>query len=275
MRAITEIREDIASCDKELARLLARRMDCIGEIIDYKKLHGMPILQPEQEARQRKLWEGILDGNPYEEEQLEVFECILQMSKKVQAKALFAQNIALIGFMGAGKSTVSHCLKDMLAMEEVETDAMIVEAEGMAITDIFAKYGEPYFRNCESNAIIGLQDRRQVIISCGGGAVMRDENVENLKRSSRIVLLTATPKTILERVKDSNERPILNGHMNVEYIAELMEKRRKKYEEAADIVIATDGKTVIEICEELVQKWNEMEGGQEGNGVITEASMEK
>ena len=89
------------------------------------------------------------------------------------------------------------------------------------------------------------------------------------------MLLTATPKTILERVKDSNERPILNGHMNVEYIAELMEKRRKKYEEAADIVIATDGKTVIEICEELVQKWNEMEGGQEGNGVITEASMEK
>jgi shikimate kinase len=250
-------------------------MDCIGEIIDYKKLNGMPILQPEQEARQRKLWEGILDGNLYEEEQLEVFECILQMSKKVQAKALFAQNIALIGFMGAGKSTVSHCLKDMLAMEEVETDTMIVEAEGMAITDIFAKYGEPYFRNCESKAIIGLQDRRQVIISCGGGAVMRDENVENLKRSSRIVLLTATPKTILERVKDSNERPILNGHMNVEYIAELMEKRRKKYEEAADIVIATDGKTVIEICEELVQKWNEMEGGQEGNGVITEASMEK
>ena len=52
MRAITEIREDIASCDKELARLLARRMDCIGEIIDYKKLNGMPILQPEQEARQ-------------------------------------------------------------------------------------------------------------------------------------------------------------------------------------------------------------------------------
>lgn len=265
MRAIAKIREDIAACDKELARLLARRMDCIGEVIAHKKSHGMPILQPEQEARQRKLLADILDGAPYEEEQLQVFECILKMSKKVQAKALFARNIALIGFMGAGKSTVSHCLKDMLAMEEVETDAMIVEAEGMAITDIFAKYGEPYFRNCESNAIIELQDRRQVIISCGGGAVMRDENVENLKKSSRIVLLTATPETTLERVKDSDERPILNGHMNVEYIAQLMEKRREKYEEAADIVIATDGKTVIEICEELIRKLNGMEGGREEN----------
>ncbi|NBH71089.1 shikimate kinase [Clostridiaceae bacterium] len=260
MREIAKIREEIAACDEELARLLARRMDGIGEIIGYKKMHGLPVFQPGQEARQQKQLEGILGGNPYEEELLEVFACILRMSKKVQAKALFAHNIALIGFMGAGKSTVSHCLKDMLSMEEVETDAMVVESEGMAITDIFAKYGEPYFRNCESNAIIELQNRRQVIISCGGGAVMRDENVENLKKSSRIVLLTATPKTILERVKGSDERPILNGHMNEEYISELMEKRRKKYEEAADVVIATDDKPVIEICEELIRKLNGTDG---------------
>ncbi len=258
MRDIEQIRKDIEICDEELAKLLTRRMDCIEEIISYKKAHGMSILQPEQETRQRKMLERILRESPYDEFS-EVFGCILNMSKKVQAKKLFTRNIALIGFMGAGKSTVSHCLKDMLALEEVETDAMIVEAEKMAITDIFSKYGEPYFRNCESNAIIELQNRRRVIISCGGGAVMRDENVENLKKSSRIVLLTATPETTLERVKDSDERPILNGHMNVEYIAELMEKRREKYEAAADIVIATDKKTVIEICEELIQKLNQME----------------
>ena len=170
----------------------------------------------------------------------------------------FHYHIALIGFMGAGKTTVSHCLKDMLALEEVETDVMVAEAEGMAITDIFSKYGEPYFRACESNAIIALQDRHGVVISCGGGAVMRDENVENLKKSSRIVLLTARPETILERVKHSKERPILNGHMNVEYIEELMEKRRAKYEAAADIVISTDGKRVTEICEELVQRLKEI-----------------
>lgn len=85
---------------------------------------------------------------------------------------------------------------------------------------------------------------------------MREENVANLKKSSRIVLLTAAPETILERVKNSDARPILNGHMNVEYIAELMEKRREKYEAAADLKIATDGKKVEDICQEIVEELN-------------------
>ena len=88
---------------------------------------------------------------------------------------------------------------------------------------------------------------------------MRDENVENLKKSSRIVLLTAMPETILERVKDSNERPSLNCHMNVEYLADLIENRRAKYEAAADIVIATDNKSVTDICEELMHRMEELE----------------
>lgn len=167
---------------------------------------------------------------------------------------LLPYNIALIGFMGTGKSTVSHYLKEMLAMEEIDTDAMVVETEGMKITDIFEKYGEPYFRNCEKRAILSLQNRRQLIISCGGGAVMREENVRNLKKSSRIVLLEAMPETILERVKNSTQRPILNGNMNVEFISQLMEKRRECYEKAADIVIQTDGKDVPSICEELIQR---------------------
>ncbi len=163
-------------------------------------------------------------------------------------------NIALIGFMGAGKSTVSHYLRDKLGMDEVETDEMIVEAEGMAITEIFDRYKEPYFRDCESRAVKALQHRSRVVISCGGGLVLRQENVTNLKKNSRIVLLTASPETILERVKDSSERPVLNGHMNTEYIAQLMEKRREAYEAAADLVISTDGKTVEEIGEELIHK---------------------
>lgn len=259
MRDLQEIRNDISKCDEEIARLLAKRMDYVGEVIAFKKANGLPILQPAQEASRQEMLQSVLKGYAYEKEIQEIFDSILKVSKQVQAKELFSYNIALIGFMGAGKSTVSHYLKDMLAMEEIETDAMIVKSEGMEITDIFAKYGEPYFRNCESNAIIELQNCRQVIISCGGGAVMREENVENLKKSSRIVLLTATPETTLERVKDSTERPILNGNMNVEYIAGLMEKRRAKYEAAADIIIATDGKDVAEICEELIRKLSAME----------------
>ena len=93
-----------------------------------------------------------------------------------------------------------------------------------------------------------------MIVSCGGGAVLRDENIEIMRGQGKIILLTATPQTIYERVKDNHDRPVLNGNMNVEYISELMEKRKVRYEMAADIVIATDGKTVDEICNEILEE---------------------
>ena len=90
---------------------------------------------------------------------------------------------------------------------------------------------------------------------------LREENVREMKKNGRVVLLTASPETIYERVKDSNDRPLLNGNNNVEYIAELMEKRREKYEAAADVVIRTDGKTVLQISEELLTKLAELDKG--------------
>ena len=83
---------------------------------------------------------------------------------------------------------------------------------------------------------------------------MRDENIDHMKKSGRVVLLTASPETTLERVKNSNDRPILNNNMNVEFISNLQEKRREKYNAAADLSIATDGKTADEICEEIIMK---------------------
>ena len=80
-----------------------------------------------------------------------------------------------------------------------------------------------------------------------------------MKKNGRVVLLTARPGTIYERVKDSTDRPLLNGNNNEAYIAELMEKRREKYEAAADIVVHTDQKSVLQICEELVRKLTEQE----------------
>ena len=82
---------------------------------------------------------------------------------------------------------------------------------------------------------------------------MRERNVVEMKKNGRVVLLTAKPETILERVKDNHDRPLLEGNKTVSYIAQLMEKRREKYEAAADIVIETDGKSELQICEELVQ----------------------
>ncbi|WP_310602368.1 shikimate kinase [Anaerosporobacter sp.] len=175
------------------------------------------------------------------------------MSKE-KVKELFHKNIMLIGFMGTGKSTVSSYLKNWLDMEEVDLDAMIVKKTSMSIPDIFEKYGEAHFRDLETETLLDVQKREQLIVSCGGGIVLREENVEAMKANGKIVLLTATPKTVYERVKDSKNRPILNGNMNVEYIEQLMEKRRECYLKCADIIIATDGKSVKQIGEELVQK---------------------
>lgn len=160
-------------------------------------------------------------------------------------------NIFLIGFMGAGKSTIAKELQTMLHMNLVEMDARIVKEQGMSINDIFAKYGEDHFRDVESQLVLDIGKEGNSIVSCGGGVVVRPENVANMKKNGKIIFLAATPETIYERVKDSKDRPILNGHMNVEYISELMEKRRALYESAADIRIDVDGKSISAVCEEI------------------------
>ena len=136
----------------------------------------------------------------------------------------------------------------------MEMDAHIQEKEGMSIKEIFAVNGEEYFRNCESNTLIELREKKHMVVSCGGGVPLREKNVELMKNSGYVVLLTATPEAIYDRVKDSTERPLLNGNMNVPFIQNLMESRREKYERVADIVIDTTGKEIESICEELLQK---------------------
>ncbi len=188
-----------------------------------------------------------------------MFECILHNSKKIQARKLFDYNIVLIGFMGAGKSTISDYLSTMFAMEVVEMDQVIAENQGMSIPDIFETYGEEYFRNLETELLIDMQDKKNVVISCGGGVAMRERNVAEMKKNGKVVLLTASPEEIYERVKDDDNRPVLRGRKNVAGIAELMEQRREKYEAAADIVIQTDHKSILQICEELVGRLTETE----------------
>ena len=219
----------------------------------YKEANDLPILQPEQEARQREWLERRMEGRRHKNEVSAVFEEITRNSKMIQARKLFDYNIVLIGFMGAGKSTISDFLKTVFAMEIVEMDQIIAERQGMSISDIFETYGEEYFRDLETNLLIEMQSRTNVVISCGGGVPMRERNVAEMKKNGRVVLLTAKPETILERVKDNHDRPLLEGNKTVPYIAQLMEKRREKYEAAADIVIETDGKSELQICEELVQ----------------------
>ena len=144
-------------------------------------------------------------------------------------------------------------------MDVAEMDQIIAQRQGMSISDIFETYGEQYFRNLETNLLIEMQSRSNVVISCGGGTPMRECNVVEMKKNGRVVLLTAKPETILDRVKDNHDRPLIENNKTVPFITELMEKRRAKYEAAADIIIETDGKNELEICEELVHRLRTMD----------------
>lgn len=259
MNDLEMYREQLAICDDKIIDALVERNAVIEKIMAYKETYGMPILQPAQEEKQERRLQEKLKDNKYREEIHDVFRRILRNSKRIQARKLFSYNIVLIGFMGAGKSTISDYLSTMFDMKLVEMDQEIAEREEMSIPDIFATYGEEHFRNLETKLLRELQSSTNCIISCGGGAALREENVVEMKKNGRVVLLTASPETIYERVKDSDDRPVLNGNNNVDFIADMMEKRREKYEAAADVVVQTDNKTILQVCEELITKLMELD----------------
>lgn len=259
MNDLEMYREQLAFCDDKIIDALVERNAIIEKIMAYKETYGMPILQPAQEEKQQRRLDAKLKDNKYRDEIQDVFKRILRNSKRIQARRLFSYNIVLIGFMGAGKTTISDYLSMMFDMKLVEMDQEIAEREQMSIPDIFATYGEEYFRNLETNLLKELQTGKNCIISCGGGVALREENVVEMKKNGRVVLLTASPETIYDRVKDSNDRPLLKDNNNVEFIADLMEKRREKYEAAADVVIQTDGKTILQISEELITRLTELD----------------
>lgn len=161
------------------------------------------------------------------------------------------KNIILIGFMGSGKSSVSNHLSYLLKLNEIDTDKYIETQEKMSIPEIFSQKGEEYFRDLETKLLTDLQNKNSLIISCGGGMPLREENQKLLKTLGTVFLLTASPKTTFNRVKNNNNRPLLNNNMNLEYITKMIESRKDKYLKTADFVIDTDNKTISEICNEI------------------------
>ena len=181
---------------------------------------------------------------------------------------IFAVYAALVvGFL-LGLFTFSRFLTYMFGKARHTAYSMIVGLSLGSIVsmfynpDIFETYGEQYFRDLETNLLIEMQSRSNVVISCGGGTPMRECNVVEMKKNGRVVLLTAKPETILDRVKNNHDRPLIENNKTVPFITDLMEKRRAKYEAAADIVIETDGKSELEICEEMIHRLREADANK-------------
>ena len=276
MDQIEILRQNLNQCDEIILNALLMRNRIVEDLMVHKEERGMPIYQPEQEAKKNRWLEERLQDQRHKNEVMSVFGSIVKNSKRIQARRLFNYNLVLIGFMGAGKTTISDYFNTMFAMDVIEMDQVIARREGMTIPDIFEVHGEEYFRDCETNLLKELQERRNVVISCGGGVPMRERNVAEMKKNGRVILLTATPETILDRVKDDHNRPILENNKNVSFIASLMEKRREKYEAAADVIVQTDGKSISDIAEEIIVQLRVMDGirdfSKQGPPVVYEQS---
>ncbi len=160
------------------------------------------------------------------------------------------QHIFLIGFMGSGKSTVAKKLQEVLQIPLIEMDETIEQEQRMPISSIFEQHGEAFFRDLETDLLRRICQSESAVVSCGGGTVIRKENRELMKAGS-IVLLTAEPQTILNRVRYSRNRPLLEGKKTVEDIRTLMEARKSLYMKAADIMVSTDGKTPEQLTNEI------------------------
>ncbi|MDA8082534.1 MAG: shikimate kinase [Nitrospiraceae bacterium] len=164
------------------------------------------------------------------------------------------RNVVLTGFMGTGKTAVSRELSHILGMKLVDIDAEIEKTAGKRIADIFSESGEAVFRDLETEAIRRCARTGGQIISTGGGAVLRQENMEALRGNGLVFCLDASPGTILSRTSGSSERPLLQTPDPLRRIIELLEYRRPFYEKAG-IMIDTEKKTPLQVAEEIAERY--------------------
>ena len=162
-------------------------------------------------------------------------------------------NIVLIGYRGTGKSTVGKILAKRLGRIVVSTDAEVVRQAGCPIPDIVKEHGWEHFRDLESAVCeqVGAQDH--LIIDTGGGAMLRSQNLQALKRQGTVVWLTASVSTIAHRIGSGTQRPSLTGTQSfVEEIEAVLAERRPLYQAAADHVIETDRRSSKGVAEAIL-----------------------
>ncbi len=164
-------------------------------------------------------------------------------------------NIALIGFMGVGKSTIGERLAEYARMNAVDIDRNIENGAGLPIGEIFGKSGEDAFRAMERLEISDMENASNGVFSCGGGAVLDRRNTDIIRRTSVPVWLWAKIETILDRVGDGSLRPLLNGGDREEKVRDMLNARLHLYARTADMLIGTENKSpeeiVKRICDEI------------------------
>ena len=170
-------------------------------------------------------------------------------------------NVILCGMMGAGKTTVGRCLAQSLGLRWVDTDALIAKKYG-DISMMFERFGEEYFRTLETEIVEELVQEDGLVISVGGGLVLKAENVSLLTSNGKIVYLRASVETLVKRLTADATRPLLktDGESLTEKIEKILQQRAPIYGALADFTIDVDGKTPEEIVGEIMMKLDKTQG---------------
>ncbi len=163
------------------------------------------------------------------------------------------KNIAMVGFMGTGKTTIACMLAERFHAEFVDIDELIEVKQQKRIVDIFAEKGEEFFRKIEKELVAEISSQQNKIISCGGGVVLDADNISNLKQNGILICLQASPEVIIERTKKYGHRPLLNVSNPQEKIRELLNVREIYYAKA-DYTVDTSDLNKMQVVDKI-ENW--------------------
>jgi shikimate kinase len=163
-------------------------------------------------------------------------------------------NLALIGFMGTGKSSVGRMVAAQLHFDFIDTDEVIEARTGKTVSEIFAQDGEAAFRQIERDLVGELSQRRRTVFSTGGGLAANEENLGKLKQTSLVVCLWATPETIWERVRHQTHRPLLRESDPLGRIRRLLAERDPYYRRA-DVLVSTEMRSTKEVAQQVLHQF--------------------
>jgi shikimate kinase len=163
-------------------------------------------------------------------------------------------NLALIGFMGTGKTSVGRLAAEQLHFDYLDTDEIIQSHDGRTITEIFKAEGEPAFRALEQQVVEELAGRTKMVISTGGGLPANPKNLASLKTHALVVCLWASPEKIWERVRNQSHRPLLNDPNPQAKIRELLAAREPFYKQA-DVLLNTELRSLREVTQQVVHQF--------------------
>ena len=163
------------------------------------------------------------------------------------------KNIFLIGFMGAGKTTVGKILAKRLKLAFIDLDEVIEKELNLTIQEIFSRYGEDFFRDAETKALRSIADKDKHVVAAGGGVVLREENWETMKPNGFTVYLRAPAEILWSRVKNNTSRPLLQVENSFERLCELFSQRIPRYEKA-DLIVDTENVSPEYLALEIAEK---------------------